>query len=141
MSDNERSGYTARELKSVYVTADAVLLKLIFHHCHHNIHNVYSQIGLLALTCFGEIVTDIARPDSQEGINLDAGNCGGGGRGIGRGGGYRGGKCNGRGPFGEDMDEMDEMNGNISKMNNNLKKNRGKGYDPDTMTMMAKLKA
>lgn len=40
------------------------------------------------------------------------------------------------------MDDMDEMNGNISRMNNNLRRNRNAGkYDPDTMTMMAKLKA
>lgn len=31
LDPNERSGFQARELKSVYVTAEAVLLKLIVH--------------------------------------------------------------------------------------------------------------
>ena len=42
LDPNERSGFQARELKSVYVTAEAVLLKLIFHRCHVNNFNVFS---------------------------------------------------------------------------------------------------
>lgn len=34
LDSNERSGFQARELKSVYVDANAVLLKLIFHSNH-----------------------------------------------------------------------------------------------------------
>ena len=41
----------------MYVTADAVLLKLIFHQCHLNNFNVFNQIGLIALNCLGEVVS------------------------------------------------------------------------------------
>jgi len=56
LDPNERSGFQARELKSVYVDRDseAVLLKLIFHKCHLNNFNVFNQIGLIALNCIGE---------------------------------------------------------------------------------------
>jgi centrosomal protein CEP104 len=57
LDPNERSGFQARELKSVYVTAEAVLLKLIFHQCHLNNFNVFNQIGLIALNVIGEVVT------------------------------------------------------------------------------------
>jgi centrosomal protein CEP104 len=56
LDPNERSGFQARELKSVYVTAEAVLLKLIFHQCHLNNFNVFNQIGIIALNCIGEVV-------------------------------------------------------------------------------------
>lgn len=50
---NDRSGFQARELKSVYVDSPALLLKLIFHKCHLNNFNVFNQIGLIALNCIG----------------------------------------------------------------------------------------
>ena len=57
LDPNERSGFQARELKSVYVDSQAVLLKLIFHKCHLNNFNVFNQIGLIALNCIGEPVS------------------------------------------------------------------------------------
>ena len=57
LDPNERSGFQARELKSVYVDSDAVLLKLIFHKCHLNNFNVFNQIGLIALNCMGEAIS------------------------------------------------------------------------------------
>ena len=57
LDPNERSGFQARELKSVYVDSDAVLLKLIFHKCHLNNFNVFNQIGLVALNCMGEAIS------------------------------------------------------------------------------------
>ena len=56
LDPNERSGFQARELKSVYVDSAAVLLKLIFHKCHLNNFNVFNQIGLIALNCIGESI-------------------------------------------------------------------------------------
>lgn len=53
MDSNERSGFQARELKSVYVDSPALLLKLVFHKCHMNNFNVFNQIGLIALNCIG----------------------------------------------------------------------------------------
>ena len=54
---NERSGFSARELKSVYVDTAAVLLKLIFHKAHANNFNVFNQIGLIGLYALGEPVS------------------------------------------------------------------------------------
>lgn len=53
LDSNERSGFQARELKSVYVDSSAVLLKLILHKCHLNNFNIFNQIGLVALNCIG----------------------------------------------------------------------------------------
>lgn len=54
LDPNERSGFQARELKSVYVDSEAVLLKLVVHKCHLNNFNVFNQIGIIALNCMGE---------------------------------------------------------------------------------------
>ena len=41
---NERSGFTARELKSVALAdVPAHLVRLVFHRCHPNAQNIYSQ--------------------------------------------------------------------------------------------------
>ncbi len=53
LDSNERSGFQARELKSVYVDSMAILLKLIMHQCHFNNFNVFNQIGLVAINCIG----------------------------------------------------------------------------------------
>ncbi|KAK9826624.1 hypothetical protein WJX74_006438 [Apatococcus lobatus] len=50
---NERSGYQARELKSVHVNATAYLLRLVVHQCHSNKLNTDSQVGLIALNLSG----------------------------------------------------------------------------------------
>ena len=43
---NERSSFTARELKSVALSGTpAHLLRLVFHRCHANAANLYSQVG------------------------------------------------------------------------------------------------
>ena len=38
LDSNDRSKFTARELKSVYLDIPAVYLKVAFHKCHVNIH-------------------------------------------------------------------------------------------------------
>jgi hypothetical protein len=42
---NERSGYKARELKSVHITVNAQLVRLLIHRCHVNKHNIYNQVN------------------------------------------------------------------------------------------------
>lgn len=42
---NERSNHQARELKSVHVTVDAELVRLVIHRCHVNKLNIYNQVG------------------------------------------------------------------------------------------------
>lgn len=55
LESNEKSGFQARELKSVYVDAFSLLLKIVLHKCHVNKFNLYNQVGLIAINCMGEI--------------------------------------------------------------------------------------
>lgn len=63
LSDNEKTGYKARELKSVHVDAIGLYLKLNIHKNHINKYNIYNQVRtywLLNLSsysiyCSGEI--------------------------------------------------------------------------------------
>jgi len=66
LDSNDRSGFQARELKSVYVDSPALLLKLIFHKCHLNNFNVFNQIGLIALNCIGSNNLQEAGPDPMQ---------------------------------------------------------------------------
>ncbi|KAJ8608429.1 hypothetical protein CTAYLR_010332 [Chrysophaeum taylorii] len=51
---NERSGYRARELKSVYVRARGRYLRLVAHKCHVNRENLFNQVGIVAVNVIGE---------------------------------------------------------------------------------------
>jgi centrosomal protein CEP104 len=55
LDSNERSGFQARELKTVYVprASEGRFLKLLLHKCHVNEHNLYNQLGLLAVRAIG----------------------------------------------------------------------------------------
>lgn len=51
LSDNEKTGYKARELKSVYVDAVGQYLKLTFHKNYVNRYNLYGQVrGVYVIT-------------------------------------------------------------------------------------------
>ncbi|XP_075695608.1 centrosomal protein of 104 kDa isoform X2 [Rhinoderma darwinii] len=56
LSDNEKTGYKARELKSVYVDAAGQYLKLIFHKNYTNRYNLYNQVALIAINIIGDPV-------------------------------------------------------------------------------------
>ncbi|XP_069466353.1 centrosomal protein of 104 kDa [Ambystoma mexicanum] len=56
LSDNEKTGYKARELKSVYVEAVGQYLKLIFHKNYVNRYNLYNQVALVAINIIGDPV-------------------------------------------------------------------------------------
>ena len=56
LSDNEKTGFKARELKSVHVDAVGVFLKLNIHKNHINKHNLYNQVGIVAVNVIGEEV-------------------------------------------------------------------------------------
>ncbi|XP_078498758.1 centrosomal protein of 104 kDa [Lissotriton helveticus] len=56
LSDNEKTGYKARELKSVYVDAVGQYLKLIFHKNYINRYNLYNQVALVAINIVGDPV-------------------------------------------------------------------------------------
>ncbi|XP_050411830.1 centrosomal protein of 104 kDa isoform X3 [Patella vulgata] len=67
LSDNEKTGYKARELKSVHVDAHGVFLKLNIHKNHINKYNLYNQVGLIAVNVIGDNIEpkklDIMDPD------------------------------------------------------------------------------
>lgn len=77
LESNEKSGFQARELKSVYVDAYALLLKVVLHKCHVNKFNLYNQVGLIAINCMGEIskskaaITDKDSATFEEVMQLD----------------------------------------------------------------------
>ncbi|XP_031412489.1 centrosomal protein of 104 kDa isoform X2 [Meleagris gallopavo] len=54
LSDNEKTGFKARELKSVYMDAVGQYLKLIFHKNYVNKYNLYSQVALVAINVIGD---------------------------------------------------------------------------------------
>ncbi|KAM6109035.1 centrosomal protein of 104 kDa [Pterocles gutturalis] len=54
LSDNEKTDFKARELKSVYMDAVGQYLKLIFHKNYVNKYNVYSQVALVAINIIGD---------------------------------------------------------------------------------------
>ncbi|NXM75801.1 CE104 protein, partial [Serilophus lunatus] len=56
LSDNEKTDFKARELKSVYVDAVGQYLKLIFHKNYVNKYNLYGQVALVAVNIIGDPV-------------------------------------------------------------------------------------
>ncbi|NWR59654.1 CE104 protein, partial [Bucorvus abyssinicus] len=54
LSDNEKTDFRARELKSVYIDAVGRYLKLIFHKNYVNKYNVYGQVALVAINIIGD---------------------------------------------------------------------------------------
>ena len=69
LDSNERSNFQARELKSVYIDYVTQKLKISLHRCHTNIHNTYSQVGLIALNILGEY-----SDKSGDNINMNVNN-------------------------------------------------------------------
>ena len=57
LDSNERSNFQARELKSVYIESPALYLKLVLHKCHLNKYNLFNQVGLIALSFYGDYLT------------------------------------------------------------------------------------
>ena len=80
LADNSRSEYQARELKSVYIDAAGGFLKLVVHKCYVNKHNIFNQVGVVAVNLLGEYVS--GGPGGSGGISGGGpGGPGGGGPG------------------------------------------------------------
>ena len=67
LDNNEKSGFQARELKSVFIDIKALFLKLSMNKCHVNKYNMFNQIGLIAINALGEELGDLSAP-SRKGI-------------------------------------------------------------------------
>ncbi len=55
LDNNERTTFTARELKSVYVSATGRYLKMVIQGCHPNSINTFNQVGIVAINVLGDI--------------------------------------------------------------------------------------
>jgi centrosomal protein CEP104 len=54
-ASNETSNFQSRELKTVYlVDINALYIKITLHKCHVNNLNIFNQVGLIAISIFGE---------------------------------------------------------------------------------------
>ncbi|XP_075256943.1 centrosomal protein of 104 kDa-like isoform X2 [Convolutriloba macropyga] len=76
LSDNEKTGFKARELKSVHVDAIGLYLKIVVYKNHVNKYNLYNQVGLVAINVIGDTVakkkgggvSDATNPEAQAAI-------------------------------------------------------------------------
>ncbi|CAG01762.1 unnamed protein product, partial [Tetraodon nigroviridis] len=58
LSNNENTGFKARELKSGHVDAIGSYLRITFHRNHINRYNKYNQVALIAFNVLGDSVDD-----------------------------------------------------------------------------------
>lgn len=65
LDNNERSGYRARELKSVYLDCAGKYLRLTLHQCFINKYNLYNQIGIVAINALGVPLHDDSRGSGE----------------------------------------------------------------------------
>lgn len=72
LDSNERSGYKARELKSVYVNARGSFLKLHCKKCHVNTINLFNQVGVVAVNIVGTPALGTASVDVRGAQGNDA---------------------------------------------------------------------
>lgn len=72
LDDNSRSDYQARELKSVYIDAAGSFLKLLVHKCYMNKHNIFNQVGVVAINLLGETMTGGLQPGALLGGGVDS---------------------------------------------------------------------
>ena len=54
LDSNERSNFQARELKTVYTDYFCIRVKFNLLRCYSNTHNIYNQVGLIAISVLGE---------------------------------------------------------------------------------------
>ena len=72
LDPNEKSGFKARELKSVFIDAKAAYLKIALHKCHVNQFNMFNQVGLIAINVLGEEVDEkMVRARQGEFMEID----------------------------------------------------------------------
>ena len=50
---NTRTNYQAREFKKIYLNENVYYLKFVFHQNYNNLKNVFNQVGLVSIECFG----------------------------------------------------------------------------------------
>ena len=72
LDSNERSNFQARELKTVYTDYFCIRVKFNLLRCYSNSHNIYNQVGLIAISVLGEFPNINTMTDKNINIeNLD----------------------------------------------------------------------
>ncbi len=66
LDTNEKSNYGSRELKSVFLDSPLRLVKLVCHTPHPNIHNTFSQVGIISIKCLGKLVNGLSTVEQRE---------------------------------------------------------------------------
>lgn len=61
LDDNSKSNFQARESKSVYLDTECQYLKFILSQCHVNKYNIFNQISIQSIKCYGEVLKSPSR--------------------------------------------------------------------------------
>lgn len=69
LSDNESTGFKARELKSIHLDAEGHFMKLVLHKNHVNKYNIYNQVGLVAVNVIGDRLDDPLDPNPLKNVD------------------------------------------------------------------------
>ena len=72
---NERSNHQARELKSVHVSVEAQLVRLLIHRCHVNKLNIYNQVlpqpyPTTSSSTFQPFMPELSGPAAEANLSL-----------------------------------------------------------------------
>ena len=69
--NNEKTQFKARELKSVHLDCTGSFVKLVCQKNHVNKHNIFNQVGIVAVNVIGEYLSHSAdKPESYRDINI-----------------------------------------------------------------------
>lgn len=74
LSDNKKTDFKARELKSVTVNENCTVMKLVLHQCFLNELNIFSQVALIAINILGDVRLPLGflGPGEPAAIDVDA---------------------------------------------------------------------
>ena len=56
LDDNSKSNYQARESKTVYLDTEWQYLKFVMSECHINKYNIFNQVSIQSIKCYGYII-------------------------------------------------------------------------------------
>ena len=76
LDNNERSSFQARELKTVYVDCIGSFMRLHIHTCFPNKHNLFSQVGIVAVNLLGTDDLDLVKRNVPNPLRLLANDTG-----------------------------------------------------------------
>lgn len=69
LGDNAANGFHSRELKSVHIDSMARFVRLVVYKNHVNHHNLYNQVGIVAVNLLGDAEDQLALADGGLGLS------------------------------------------------------------------------